>query len=415
MSDNILIDVSTTIENVNVEVVEASAASIGIEYFYPQGPTGPQGPAGSSLWGTISGTLSAQTDLWRYLSAVGTSNFDIATLNTYLSTNSILLCSLNVNGQILSAGIPLHNIFLTAETDSQTLSYNTQTELLSITNGNSVSLASLNDKNYVDTNFFPLSGGTISGPTRINNNLSVFGNLTASGTTTFANTVFSVTSALSVVHIGSGPAVWVGNNGDGDIASFYDIDQGIEILHVGGNNGTFPNVGVKTSTPNKDFTVKGEISASSTIYDNTGNSNQWNAAANLLTTVPITTSFYVPGYNLIQATGTPSNLRVFTVPAGRRFIGRTLLGAMATAILTGAATAPILRLVNVTQSNTSMMNSWNPLIATLVTSPVPGAHAITNQNNIIAQAGEEVALRLITAAGGFSVLTVDIVVEGYLI
>jgi len=108
----------------------------------------------------------------------------------------------------------------------------------------------------------------VSGPVRINNNLTVFGDLTATGTTTFANTIFSVTSALSVVHVGDGPAVWIGNRGLGDIASFWDIDLGIEVFHIGGNNGTYPNVGVKTSTPNKDFTVNGEISATSTIYAN---------------------------------------------------------------------------------------------------------------------------------------------------
>ena len=149
--------------------------------------------------------------------------------------------------------------------------YNTATAYQSISSSYATS-------NYVNTNFFPLSGGTISGPTRINNNLTVFGNLTATGTTTFANTIFSVTSSLSVVHVGSGPALYVGNNGDGDIASFYDLDQGIGILHVGGNNGTFPNVGVKTSTPNVDFTVNGQISANNTIWSAGGNSNQWNNA-----------------------------------------------------------------------------------------------------------------------------------------
>jgi hypothetical protein len=81
-----------------------------------------------------------------------------------------------------------------------------------------------------------------------------------------------------VVHIGDGPALFVGNNGLGDIASFWDLDQGIEIFHVGGNNGTHPNVGVKTSTPNKDFTVNGEISATETIYAN----NYLSAGVNLL-------------------------------------------------------------------------------------------------------------------------------------
>jgi hypothetical protein len=138
--------------------------------------------------------------------------------------------------------------------------------------------------NYVNNNFLNLSGGLVSGPVRINNDLTVFGNLTATGTTTFANTIFSVTSSLSVVHIGSGPALWVGNNGDGDIASFYDIDQGIEVFHVGGNNGSFPNVGVKTSTPNVDFTVNGQISANNTIWSANGNSNNWNSAFNISTT-----------------------------------------------------------------------------------------------------------------------------------
>lgn len=130
---------------------------------------------------------------------------------------------------------------------------------------------------YVHANFLPLTGGIISGTMRFNDNVTIFGDLSCTGTQTFANTVFTTTSALSVVHFGSGPAMWVGNNGDGDIASFYDIDQGIEVLHVGGINGDFPNVGVKTSAPNKDFTVNGEISASNTIWDTNGNSNNWNS------------------------------------------------------------------------------------------------------------------------------------------
>jgi hypothetical protein len=129
--------------------------------------------------------------------------------------------------------------------------------------------ASFATNTNVYSNFFPLTGGIITGETRINNNLTIWGNLSASGTTTFANTIFTTTSALSVFHIGSGPALWVCNNGDGDIASFYDIDSGVEVLHVGGNSGTFPNVGVKTSEPNKTFTVVGEISATSDIT-NTG-------------------------------------------------------------------------------------------------------------------------------------------------
>jgi hypothetical protein len=135
---------------------------------------------------------------------------------------------------------------------------------------------------YVNGNFLSLiSGGLVQGPVQINNNLTVFGNLTASGTTTFANTVFTTTSSLSVVHLGSGPALYVGNFGDDHIATFVDLQNNLEMLHIGGLSSSFPNVGVKTGYPNKDFTVQGEISASGTIYDNAGNSIQWNEAYNI--------------------------------------------------------------------------------------------------------------------------------------
>jgi len=146
---------------------------------------------------------------------------------------------------------------------------------------NSASYATID---FTNDKFFPLSGGLITGNTRINGNVTIFGDLTSTGTQTFANTIFSTTSALSVVHVGIGPAVWIGNNGSGDIASFYDTDQGIEVFHIGGTNGDFPNVGVKTSAPNKDFTVNGEISASNTIWDANGNSDQWNSVYNTVQT-----------------------------------------------------------------------------------------------------------------------------------
>jgi hypothetical protein len=182
---------------------------------------------------------------------------------------------LNINGQILSGGVDIATLF---------------------TIGGTSNFATYD---FVNNNFLNLSGGTIIGDTRFNSNVTIFGNLTATGTTTFNNTIFSVTSALSVVHIGEGPAVWIGNSGLGDIASFNDIDTGLEVLHIGGSNGSFPNVGVKTSTPNKTLTVSGEISATSDIttsgkiyIQNDGNSDQWNSAYNL-----------VSGNNLVYTSG----------------------------------------------------------------------------------------------------------------
>ena len=144
------------------------------------------------------------------------------------------------------------------------------TELRSLTGSflTSSSLASLNS--VVTISSVDVTNNlTVTGPGRFNGDVTVFGNLSATGTSYFANTVYTTTSALSVVNLGNtGPAFYVGNNGTGDIASFYDLDQNVEVLHVGGNNGSFPNVGIKTSQPNKDLTVKGELSASGLIYSN---------------------------------------------------------------------------------------------------------------------------------------------------
>ena len=159
--------------------------------------------------------------------------------------------------------------------------------------GDGSALTNLNIPSLPSLAYLPLSGGTITGATRINSDLTVLGNLSAAGTSYFANTVYSTTSALSVVHIGSGPALYVGNNGTGDIASFYDLDQGLEVLHVGGSNGTFPNVGIKTSTPGEALTVFGNISASGNIFGNittnfaTVSTLQVSGVANFTTTTEV--------------------------------------------------------------------------------------------------------------------------------
>jgi hypothetical protein len=59
-------------------------------------------------------------------------------------------------------------------------------------------------------------------------------------------------------------------------------------LHIGASVG-IPGVGIYTSTPNKELTVVGEISATSIIYASGGNSNNWNTASN-------TVSTYSPGW-----------------------------------------------------------------------------------------------------------------------
>jgi len=130
-----------------------------------------------TLWGTILGTLSTQTDLWSGLSAAAlnsdlinvsnalsgitnlinsnSANWDesdqilalsaaiLPTVINYLSSETIIFDTVDARNQILSSGIDLFDIFLTEETDNQTLTYEGSSFELSITNGNTVNLSSI--------------------------------------------------------------------------------------------------------------------------------------------------------------------------------------------------------------------------------------------------------------------------------
>lgn len=254
-------------------------------------------------------------------------NLELTVRGSVSATGTILASAIDISTSILSAGVNLLDIL----TDDQVLIFNEASNLLSISNGNSVSLSAINSTfasnsgkyesvytnvqsnsanwqsaynsiqansanwnnayntatvyqansssyattAYTDSTYLPLSGGTLTGNlsvygnTFINNNLTIGGNLTALGTTTFANTVFTTTSSLSVVNTGPGPALYVFQAaGPYDVASFYDGD-GIEVLHVGNAGpGGLGKVGVNESFPNEELTVRGSISATETIYAN---------------------------------------------------------------------------------------------------------------------------------------------------
>jgi hypothetical protein len=200
----------------------------------------------------------------------------------YIGTSS--LGTLDVAGPGSYTRLSLTNT-LTSGLQNQinTLSIGTSTELQSIssvlntkidtvsstltTDVNALSSNLNNLRIYTDSSFLPLSGGTVTGKVYIHDNLTIYGNVSATGNSYFSNTIYSTTSALSVVNLGNnGPALYVANDGTGDLASFYDIDSNLEVFHIGGANGDFPNIGIKTSTPNKDLTVFGDISASGSIF-----------------------------------------------------------------------------------------------------------------------------------------------------
>ena len=223
-----------------------------------------------TLVGNTSALLTPNTTTNSLTSQlVLTTTFNNYQTNVAGATATLLPTSVYQN----TSGLFVQNTAINSLTGNWQSTYNTVSSLSSNWNtaytyltGNSATFAT---KSYVGTNFLPLSGGTLNGFTaflssaQVYGNLTVNGNLTATGTTTFANTVFSTTSALSVINLGTGPALYVSQAvGPSDIASFYN-SGGVEVLHVGNINPvTYQGkVGVNTGAPNNELTVKGSISA----------------------------------------------------------------------------------------------------------------------------------------------------------
>lgn len=165
------------------------------------------------------------------------------------------------------------------------------------------------------------------------------GGLSALSGATFTNTVFTSTSALSVINTGIGPALYVAQAaGNYDIASFYDKD-GIEILHVGNapTPGATGKIGINESFPGAELTVKGAISGSDGITVAGGNSTQWNSSYTTLNSI----SSIIPDPATVLATtiivGTTAlnsidflNTSVggqylYTVPAGKTFLSQDFI------------------------------------------------------------------------------------------
>jgi len=218
------------------------------------------------------------------LSAVG--NTFVVPENTLIIGDTINDGDLNVSTSILSAGVDLLDIFAQTSAGVQSLIWDPVPYNLSITSGNTVSLLSIkNDiQQYTGDNFLSLSGGSITGSLNIFQDLTVNGNLTALGNSYFVDTIFTTTSALSVINVGKGPALYVYQaKGPYDIASFFDGD-GVEVLHVGNAEPDGRgSIGINTSYPTAELTVNGAISSNQLITAPGGNSNLWNSVYNSVT------------------------------------------------------------------------------------------------------------------------------------
>jgi hypothetical protein len=92
----------------------------------------------SGNWESTYNTVCALSSFWG-------SSLNVAAITNYLSSNSIILCSIDVKGQILSAGVNLFDIFVTSISGAlQTLNYEESSYRLTIQGGNTVNLSSIN-------------------------------------------------------------------------------------------------------------------------------------------------------------------------------------------------------------------------------------------------------------------------------
>jgi len=253
------------------------------------------------------------------------------------------------------------------------------------------------------------------------------GGLSALSGTTFTNTIFATTTALSIINNGTGPALYVSQAaGSSDVASFYDGD-GVEVLHVGnaaGGGNPKGKVGINESDPDAELTVNGAISSNDGITVAGGTSIQWNssrttvnsnsagwsAAANYFTTYPLLTTINYSPINLLGAINT--NINLFNVPTGRIFIAKTLTILVIDAGGTATGVAPISRVANASRNNLALTNNNTLPTANCV---IGGTNIAQNTGNTTASGGEIVAFRLTTAANNLTTLSASAIVEGYLI
>lgn len=94
----------------------------------------------------------------------------------------------------------------------------------------------------------------------ISNNATIAGNLSVQGNLTFLDTLVTLTSALSVVNTGTGPALYIRQTGNTPLAEFIDSDGGKIIF---GNNGT---VAIGNAAATELLNVGGNILASSATF-----------------------------------------------------------------------------------------------------------------------------------------------------
>ena len=224
-------------------------------------------------------------------------------------------------------------------------------------------------------------------PLHVVGNTLIEGNLTASGTITYKNTDFTTFTALSVDNGGTTTALLVKQRGDFGVAEFKDGDD--TAMFIDGHSDRPGFIGVKTRTPNVEFTVVGRVSATDFIYSPNIFALQEISGTNAI--VQSNSAFWDTAYTF--ATNTSANVLALQEVSGGLGIIQTNSAFWDTAYTHAVNTsATTLALQAISGSNAIVQTNsgyWtkaythavNTSAATLALQEVSGANAIVQTNS----------------------------------
>lgn len=167
--------------------------------------------------------------------------------------------NLSVGGNLYGDGSNLTGI-VAGDTEATTLvrtnSGNWESVYTAVQNNSASNWDNASVTSYVNNNFVPLTGGTLTG------NLSVLGNLT------YIDTTVAVTSAMYIDTSSSETALRITQRGFGDVIRVEDSDNPDLTPFIINSDGL---VGIGTSSPNEELTVIGNVSATGSYYGDGSN------------------------------------------------------------------------------------------------------------------------------------------------